>query len=146
MLGFRLFGIAAVTIAATAALPIRLATTGIDFYMHDTYFVVPPRYSFFGFALVCFVIAFFYYFGGRASGNRLSNGLTLAHFLLWIFAVVISFAVEFTLVRAALSGHDPNQSWLILFGSVAAVPAFVIGGVLFLVNFALAMVRKVRAS
>lgn len=132
-------------IAATAALPIRLATTGLDFYMHDTYFVVPPRYSFFGFALLCFVIAFFYYFGDRASGNRFNNGLTLAHFLLWILAVLISFAVEFMLVRAVLGGHAPNESRLILAGSVA-IPAFLIGGVLFLVNFALAMVRKVRAS
>ena len=91
------------------------------------------------------VVAGFYYFAARPLGNRLNNGLTLAHFVLWIFAVVTFFAVEFAFVRAALSGHAPNQSWLILAGSVA-IPAFLIGGVLFLINFAWALARKLRAS
>lgn len=146
MLGVRLFSILAVLIAATAMLPVKLATMGLDFYMHDTYFVVPARYSFFGFALLCILIAAFYYLGDRASGNRLNNGLTIAHFLLWALAVALSFGVEFRLVRAVVSGHDPNQSWLVLLGSVAAVPAFLIGGVLFLINITWAMVRKLRAS
>jgi len=146
MLGAKLFVIAAVVIATIAAFPNRLATAGLDVYMHDTYFVIPPRYSLFGFALLCGVVAVFYYLSDRASGNRLNKGLTIAHFLLWTFAVVLSFAVEFRLVRAVVSGQDPNQSWLVLLGSAAAVPAFLIGGVLFLINITRAMVRKFRAS
>ena len=146
MLGFRLFSIAAVLIATTATFPNRLAAVGLDLYMHDTYFVVPHRYSLFGFALLSGVIAGVYYFGARASGNRLNDGLTIAHFLSWTFAVVTTFVVEFTAVRSVVSGRDPNQSLLVLLGRSAAFPAFVIGAVLFLVNFALAMVRKVRAS
>ena len=146
MLGARLFGLAAVLVAVTAMLPVKLATAGIDFVMHDTYFVIPPRYSYFGFALLCGLIAGFYYLADRASGNRLNKRLTIAHFLLWTFAVAISFAVEFTLVRAVVSGRDPNQSWLLPLGSLGAFPAFLIGGVLFLINFGWAMARKLRAS
>lgn len=146
ILGVKLFGIAAVLIAVTSQLPIRAATASLDFYLHDTYFVVGPRYTIWGFALLWGVVAGFYYFGARALGNRLNNGLTLAHFVLWIFAVVTSFVVEFALVRAAQSGHAPNQSRLIFAGSIACVVAFLIGAVLFLVNFSWALVRKLRAS
>lgn len=146
MLGARLFGIAAVLIAATAMFPNRLATVGLDLYLHDTYFVVPHRYSLFGFALLCGVIAGVYYLGDRASGNRLNDGLTIAHFLLWIFAVVTTFVVEFTAVRSVVSGRDPNQSWLVLLGRSAAFPAFVMGALLFLINVVRAMARKVHAS
>lgn len=132
-------------IAVTSRLPIRPATTSLDFYTHDTYFVVGPRYSILGFALLWGVIAGFYYLGDRASGNRLNNGLTLAHFAFWIFAVLISFWVEFAVVRAVLNGHDPNQPGLILAVRMA-IPAFLIGGALFLVNFAWALARRIRAS
>lgn len=132
-------------IAVTSQLPLMLATAGVDFYTHDTYFVLAPRYAFLGFALLCGLIGGLYYLGDRASGNRLHKGLTLAHFLFWIFAVLISFAVEFTLVRTVLGGHDPSQFWLVLAES-ASVAAFVIGALLFAVNFAWALVRKLRAS
>lgn len=146
ILGAKLFGIAAVLIAATSQLPVRLATAGVDFYTHDTYFVIAPRRAILGFALLWGVIAAFYYFGDRASGNRLNNGLTLAHFVLWIFVALLFFAVEFTLIRAVLSGHDPNQSRLTLAAGIASLGAFLTGALLFVVNLTRGMFRKHRAS
>lgn len=145
ILGAKLFGIAAILIAVTSQLPIRLATAGVDFYTRDTYFVLAPRYALLGFALLCGLIGGLYYLGDRASGNRLHKGLILAHFLLWILTVLISFAVECTLVRAVLEGRDPNPRWLVLAGSVS-VTAFLAGGLLFVVNLIRGMVSKLRAS
>ena len=133
-------------IALASQLPIKPATANLDFYLHDTYFVVGPRYGFLGFALLGGVIAGVYYLGDRASGNRLNDGLTIAHFLLWTFAVVTTFVVEFTAVRSVVSGRDPNQSWLVLLGRNAAFPAFVMGALSLLINVVRAMARKVRAS
>ncbi len=74
-MGAKLFGIAAVAVAVIALVPVKLtdAMFGLDFYLHDTYFVVPPRYGIGGFALLCGVSAGFYYFGDRASGHRLNE-------------------------------------------------------------------------
>jgi heme/copper-type cytochrome/quinol oxidase subunit 1 len=115
-----------------------------DLYLHDTYFVISHGHGILSFALLCAVFAALYYFGGRFLGPHLSNGLSLAHFLFWIFALVAVWAAEFALVHTVQARQDPNQSWSLLAGSVAAALAFLLGGLLFLINFAWAITRKLR--
>jgi heme/copper-type cytochrome/quinol oxidase subunit 1 len=133
-------------IAVIAFLPVRLMHTAFDLYLHDTYFVVSHGQGILSFALLCAVFAAFYYFGGRFLGPRLSNGLALAHFLLWIFALVAFWVVEIALVHAVQARQGPNQSWPVLAGSAAAAIAFLVGGLLFLINFAWAVTRRLRTS
>jgi heme/copper-type cytochrome/quinol oxidase subunit 1 len=143
-LGAKLFGIAALAIAVIALVPVKLTDTMFDFYVHDTYIVVAARHAIFGFALLCGVFAGFYYFGDLALGHRLNHGLTLAHFLLWIFSLVV-FALEAQgLARTIRSQQDPNQSWLLIAGFAAPLLAFIAGGILFLVNLAWAIVLKLK--
>jgi heme/copper-type cytochrome/quinol oxidase subunit 1 len=146
ILGAKLFGIAAVVIAAVAFIPVKPAYAAFDFYMHDTYFVVAHGHAILGFALLLGVFAGLYYFIDRILERRLNNGVSLAHFLLWISVPILISIEEHALLRSVASGKDPNQSQLILAGSAAVVLAFLIGGLLFLVNFAWAIIRKVRIS
>lgn len=145
MLGTKLFAVGAVAIALMALLPIRLTDAAPDFYLHDTYYVVGPRYAMIGFALLCAVFAGFYYLGERVLGHPCSKGLSLGHFLLWIFALVAFWAQSLGFVRAVLSGHDPNP-WLIPVESSAVALALLTGGLLFLINFAMAITNRVRRS
>jgi heme/copper-type cytochrome/quinol oxidase subunit 1 len=142
MLAAKLFGIAAVAIALIA---FRMHAA-FDLYLHDTYFVVSHGQGILSFALLCAVFAALYYFGGRFLGSSLSKGLALAHFLLWVFALVAFSIMEFLLIHAVQARQDPNQSWPILAGSAVPALAFLAGGLLFLLNFALAIARKLRTS
>jgi heme/copper-type cytochrome/quinol oxidase subunit 1 len=146
MLGAKLFGVGALLIAVTALPPLRLVTAGLGFYLHATYIRFAAQDAILAFALLCGVVASLYYFGDRTSGHRLNNVLILCHFLSWFLAVADFFALKHVFMRAVLSGQDPHQSRLILGGSVAAALAFLIGGVLFVINFAWAIIRKFRTS
>ncbi len=146
MLGAKLFGTAALAIAVIALVVLKLTDAMFDFYLHDTYFVVAPSHAILGSALLCAGLAVFYYFCDRALGLRLSRGMSLAHFLLWIFSFV-AFALELHgLVRAIRSQQDPNQTWFLVVGFTAPLLAFIVGGFFFLVNVAWAIVLKFKTS
>ncbi len=148
ILGAKLFGIAAIAIAVIALLPPKLTDPmlGVDFYLHDTYFVVAPRHAALGFALLCGVFAGFYYFGDRALGHRLNNGLSLGHFLLWIFSFLAFFLGLRGFADAIRSQQDPNQTYFLVARFTAPVLAFIAGGAVFLVNLARAIVLRLKAS
>lgn len=145
-MGAKLFGLAAVTSIVIALVPSELTNLSFDLYMHDTYFVVESHQAVLGFALLCVLFAGFYYLGDRLSGQRLKSGFVVAHFLLWIFAIIAFWVGERALLRAVISRQDPSQSSFVLGASAAAVLAFLVGGLTFVVNFAWAMVSKRRAS
>ncbi len=109
MFGARLFGIAALAIAVIAVVPGKLTDTTFDFYMHATYIVVAGRHAILAVALLCGVFAGFYYFGDRALGLRLNNGIVLAHFVLWIFSFVAFVLEAHGLARTIRSQQDPKS-------------------------------------
>ncbi len=146
MFGAKLFGIAALAIAVIALVPGKLTDTTFDFYVHATYIVVAGRHAILAVALLCGVFAGFYYFGDRALGLRLNNGMTLAHLLLWIFSFVVFVLEAHALGRTIRSQQDPNQSWVLIAGFVAPLLGFIIGGAFFLVNFAWAIVIKLKTA
>jgi len=144
-LAAKLFGSAALVIAATGFFinrftraPFGIVTTGHISFSADQLLLA--------FALLCAVFAALYYLVDRGAGAHLSHALSISHFLLWMFAIVAFSVEEAALNDAVRTGHDPNQSWLILGGSAAAVLAFFIGGLLFVLNLVLAITRRLRAS
>ena len=141
-LGAKLFGIAALVIAVTAVVPVKVTGAMFDLYSHETYIAIPARHAFLGFALLCGAFAAFYYLGDRALRHRWHNGLTIAHFLLWILSAVIFVLEANWLQRASLAGRYPNNSWLFLAGFVVPYLAFPLGGAVFLANFVRAIVLK----
>ena len=142
-MGAKLFGIAALAIAVIAVVPVKLTDAMFDFYLHATYIVVAARHAILGFALLCGVFAGLYYFGDRLLGHRLVNGLTLAHFLLWIFSFVIFVLEAHGLARAIRSQQDPRP---LLAGFAAPLLALIVGGILFITNLAWAIVLKLKTA
>ena len=141
MFGAKLFSIAAVAFALIALAPIWQTWAVVDYYLHDTYFVVPWRHAILAFALLCGLFGGFYYLADRVLAHRLNKGLALAHFLFWVFSpIVLALAAE-GLSRRVQAGQAPNQSWLLLMGLVPAL-SLIVGGALFLVNLVRAMVLK----
>lgn len=137
--------IAAVIIALIALAPIWQTCAVVDFYLHDTYFVVPWRHAILAFALLGGLFGGFYYLADRVLAHRLNTGLALAHFLFWVFSpIVLALAAE-GLSRRVQAGQAPNQSWLLLMGLVPAL-SFIVGGALFLVNLVWAIVMNVKTS
>ena len=125
MFGAKLFSIAAVAIAL-----ISLAPIWPSLLMIGTYFVV-WRHAILTVALLCGLFAGFYYFADRFLAHRLSKVLVLAHFLLWVFSIIVlALAVEET----------GSISILVIAGLVPL--SFIVGGALFLVNLVRAMVLK----
>jgi heme/copper-type cytochrome/quinol oxidase subunit 1 len=145
-LGAKLFGTAALAIAVIAVVPVKLTDAIFDFYVHGTYIVVAARYAILWTALLCGVFAGFYYFGDRGLGLRLHSGMSLAHFLFWIFSFVVFVLEAHGLARTIRSQQDPNQSWILLAGFVAPLLGFIVGGALFLVNVAWAIVLKLKTA
>jgi len=145
-LGGKLFGIAALAIAVIAIFPGSLTDAIFDFYVHGTYIVVAARYAILWTALLFGVFAVFYYFVDRGFGLRLNNGMSLAHFLLWIFSFVVFVLEAHGLARTIRSQQDPNQSWILLAGFVAPLLAFIVGGALFLANVAWAIVLRLKTA
>lgn len=147
MFGAKLFGIAGVVIAISAPVAAKLTTTtGVDFYLHDTYFVVAPLPVMWWLSLLFGTFAGLYYLLDWALGPRLNNNLTLAHFLLWVFSLVALLLEARGLARADQARQDPNQSWLLIAGLAAPILAFPGGAALFLVNLVRAMVLKLKTT
>ena len=122
MFGAKLFSIAAVAFALIAWAPI-----WPSLLMVGMYFVV-WRHAILAFALLCGLFAGFYYLADRLLAHRLSKGLVLAHFLLWVFClIVLALAIEGLRV-----GQAPFESWLLLAG--LGPLSFIVGSALFLVN------------
>jgi heme/copper-type cytochrome/quinol oxidase subunit 1 len=143
-LGAKLFGIAALAIAVIGVVPVKLTDVTFDIYVHDTYIVLAARHAALGAALLCGVFAGFYYFGDRGLGLRLNNGMSLGHFLLWVISFVAFVLEADGLSRTIRSNQDPNQSWVLVAGFVAPVLAFIVGGAIFLVNIAWAIVLRLK--
>jgi heme/copper-type cytochrome/quinol oxidase subunit 1 len=143
-LSAKLFGIAALAIAVIAVVPVKLTDVTFDFYVHDTYIVLAARHAALGAALLCGVFGGFYYFGDRGLGLRLNNGMSLGHFLLWIISFVAFVLEAHGLSRTIRSNQDPNQSWVLVAGFVAPVLAFIVGGAIFLVNIAWAILLRLK--
>lgn len=155
-LGAKLFGISALVIAVIAVARVKVTHAMVGLYVHaiyvlrcgqkncgdSTYIAVPARHVFLALALLCAAFAAFYYLGDRALGHRWHNGLTIAHFLLWILSAVIFVLEANGLERASLVGRDPNNSWLLLAGFVVPYLAFPLGGAAFFANFVRAIVLK----
>src|SRR2546425_105669 len=114
--------------------------------VQGTYIVVAARYAILWTALLFGVFAVFYYFVDRGFGLRLNNGMSLAHFLLWIFSFVVFVLEAHGLARTIRSQQDPNQSWILLAGFVAPLLAFIVGGALFLANVAWAIVLRLKTA
>ena len=117
-----------------------------DFYLHDMYFVVAPRHVALGLGLLWAVSAVVYFFSDQFLAHRLSNSLTLAHFLLWNFSFIALFLGSWSFARAIQSHHDPAQSWLLISAFVAPVVGFIVGGILFLSNLAWAILLKFKTT
>ena len=146
MVGAKLFGIAAMLIGVFAPVIARLTVASLDFYLHDTYFVIAPPHAFLGLSLLCGVFAGFYYFGDRILRLQLSASLILAHFLFWIFAFAVLAVEEVSIIHTILRGQDPNQSWLLIVGGAAPVLSFIIGAGLFVLNLTRAIVLKLKTA
>jgi heme/copper-type cytochrome/quinol oxidase subunit 1 len=146
MFGAKLFGIAGVLIAVLAPFAAKLTAATFDFYLHDTYFVIVPRDVMWELSLLFALVAGLYYVVGLALGRRLKKPLTLAHFLLWIFSLVVLILEARGLARADQAGQNPNESWLLIAGLAAPIFAFPGGAVLFLVNLARAIVLKFKTT
>jgi heme/copper-type cytochrome/quinol oxidase subunit 1 len=146
MFGAKLFAIAAIVITVIALVQGRLTDTTFDFYVHATYIVVAARHAILGVALLCGAFAGFYYFGDRGLGLRLNNGMSLAHFLLWIFSFVV-FALELHgFVEAIRSQQNPNQTYFVLVRFTVPMLTFIAAAALFLLNLAWAMVLKFKTT
>lgn len=136
MFGAKLFSIAAVAFALIAWAPIWPTSLAVDYYLHDKYFAVSLRHAILAFAVLCGLFAGFYYLADRLLAHRLSKGLVLAHFLFWVFClIVLALAIEGLRVEQA-----PFESWLLLAGLVPL--SFIVGSALFLANVVRAMVLK----
>lgn len=145
-MGAKLFGTAALVIAVIGSFVGRLQHAAFGFVVEIGPAVLPADHVLLVFALLCGIFAVSYYLGDRALGAQWSAALSVGHFLLWMFAFVAFSVEEVALAHSLQSGHDPNQSHLILGGSGAAVLAFAIGGLLFLINIAWAITHKARIS
>jgi heme/copper-type cytochrome/quinol oxidase subunit 1 len=145
VLGAKLFAIGAVAIALIALVPIKPSDVRFPgFYFSDTYYVVAPTHGILGGALLCAGFAILYYLCDRLFRLRLSHGMSLAHFLLWVFTFA-GYAFEaHWLVRAVLTQQGPNQSRLLIAGFVVPMLTFILGGLLFLVNVVRAIVLKLK--
>ena len=134
-------------IAVFAPVLAKLVTaTGFDFFLHDTYFVVAHLQVMWWLSLLFGAFAGLYYLLDWALGRRLHNGLTLAHFLLWVFSLVALLLEARGLAHADLARQDPNQSWLLMAGLATPILGFPGGAVLFLVNLARALVLKFKTT
>ena len=145
-MGAKLFGTAALVIAVIGFFVGRLPHAAFGFVVEVSHIVLSTDHVLLAFALLCGIFAASYYLADRAMGARLSAVLSVGHFLLWMFALVAFSVEEVALAHTLQSGRDPNQSRLILGGSAAAVLAFLVGGLLFLINLAWAITRRFRTS
>ena len=135
---------AALAISVIALVTLRLTVAAFDFYLHDTYVVIAPTHAILLFSLLCGVIAVFYFFCDRALGLRLSRGMSLAHFLLWILALLALALEAYGLSHAVQSRQAQNQTWFLHVRLTVPLLAFVSGGILFLTNVGWAIVLKLK--
>jgi hypothetical protein len=141
----RLFAFAA---AGFAVLALFWETMGrqpaLDFYVHDVYFVVFNRLVILAAAVICGIFALLYFGCGRLLRIPLNRGLSLTNFLL----VVLPLGA---LVWGFHSIHpnfgDGPDSWAIKFmliSTLAEMTCFLIGGMVFVLNFGWTLVRVLR--
>jgi hypothetical protein len=144
-LGAKLFGSAALVIAALGLLfgGFKYAPFGRVIIDHTSF---SADHLLLAFALLCGVLALLHYLADSGTQARSSTVLSVGHFLLWMFALIAFCFGEIALDQAVRTGHDPNQSSLAIGGSAAAVLAFFVGGLLFLINLGWVISRKFRTQ
>ncbi len=111
--------------------------SGLDLYLHDTYYVVGPAHVEFIGAIVCAILAFVYFAFGRWTARPLSRPIGLVSFACIAIALVCWLTVTFFMRRGSLP--MPWQLGLLS----GAIFSFVLGCVLFGGNLAWAIFRMI---
>lgn len=140
MLAAKLFSGLAVVLAVFTFLlrsGMLLSGSGLDLYLHDTYYVVGPAHVQLIGAIVCAILAFIYFAFGQWTTRPLNQSIGLVSFACLVIALVFWFTATFFMTRGSLP-----MPWEIGMLS-GAVFSFVLGCVLFGGNLAWAIIRMI---
>jgi len=111
--------------------------SGLDLYLHDTYYVVGPAHVEFIGAIVCAILAFVYFAFGRWTARPLSQPIGLVSFACIAIALVLWLMATFFMRRDSLP-----MPWQLGMLS-GAIFSFLLGCVLFVGNLAWAIFRMI---
>ena len=120
----------------------------VDMYIHDRYVVLPHWSAIWIAVVICGVFAILYFASGRWLRNPLNSGLSLASFVLTVLPLAV-------LILTVLALHQPfppervsRLQNFILFHLAVPIAAlticFLLGCLLFAVNFCWALIRGLR--
>src|SRR6185437_765905 len=111
--------------------------SGLDLYLHDTYYVVGPAHVEFIGAIVCAILAFVYFAFGRWTARPLSRPIGLVSLACIVIALVLWLTATFFMRRGSLP-----MPWQLGMLS-GAMFSFLLGCVLFGGNLAWAVFRMI---
>jgi len=111
--------------------------SGLDLYLHDTYYVIGPAHVELIGAIVCAILAFVYFAFGRWTARPLSQPIGLVSFACTAIALVCWLTATFFMGRDLLP-----MPWQIGMLS-GAIFSFLLGCVLFVGNLAWAIFRMI---
>jgi cytochrome c oxidase subunit 1 len=87
---------------------VALANAGIDFALHDTYYVVAHFHYVMAIAAIFAMFGGFYYWIGKMSGHEYSEGLAKIHFWLFFIGVNVLFFPQHFLGLAGMPRRIPD--------------------------------------
>ena len=140
MLAAKLFSGLAVLLAVFTFLPrggVLPSGSGLDLYLHDTYYVIGPAHVQLIGAIVCAILAIVYFAFGRWAARPLSQPIGLVSFACIAIALVTWLTATFFMRRDLLP-----MPWQLSMLS-GAIFSFLLGCVLFGGNLAWAIYRMI---
>ncbi|HEV2489564.1 MAG TPA: hypothetical protein VGT03_07135 [Candidatus Acidoferrales bacterium] len=135
MLTARMFGGLALVLAVPALLWAEHVTVATDLYLHDTYYVVGPRFPLLFGAIVSAIMALVCFAAIRWASRPLNRLLVLISFVLIALAYGVYLTVGYRVSVAAYPAHW--QIWTL----IGAMFSFIVGCLIFAINVIWTLIR-----
>jgi len=116
----------------------------IDIYFHDGYFAIPNWMATLIAAAICGMFALLYFGCGRLLRIPLNRGLSLANFLLIVLPLGTLIFELHSIHPNLESGLDSWAIKFVLITYIAWMICFIVGCMLFVLNFSWTLVRVAR--